>query len=74
MIAQQPSVALRQPPTDEPISVKRIVAALQVVLATRRAAFSDEHKYWYTLARGMRKPKLAVYHDAECLASRRPDA
>jgi hypothetical protein len=58
MIAQQPSMSAQQPATDpidilEPLSLKRIVAALQVVLATRRAAFSDEHKYWYTLARGM---------------------
>jgi hypothetical protein len=37
----------------EPISLKCIVAALQVVLATRRAANRDEDTYWYTLARGM---------------------
>ena len=58
MIAQQPSIAIQQPAADpidvvEPLSLKRIVAALQVVLATRRAASSDEHGYWYTLARGM---------------------
>jgi hypothetical protein len=58
MIAQQSSVAVQQPvakPVDslEPLSLNRIVAALQVVLATRRAALSDEHGYWYTLARGM---------------------
>jgi hypothetical protein len=58
MIAQPPSIAAQQPRTEridivEPLSLKRIVAALQVVLATRRAAFSDEHLYWYSLARGM---------------------
>jgi hypothetical protein len=58
MLAQQPSIALQQPRSDqldvvEPISLKRIVAVLQVVLATRRAAYNDENLYWYTLARGM---------------------
>jgi hypothetical protein len=53
MLAQQPSAALGQPRTDEPISFKRIVALLQVALATRRAAFTDDEKYWYTIARGM---------------------
>jgi len=58
MIAQQPSIAYPQPRPDqidevEPLSLKRIVASLQLVLATRRAAFTDEDKYWYTLARGM---------------------
>jgi hypothetical protein len=37
----------------EPMSLKRIAAALQVVLASRRAARNDEHAYWYTVARGM---------------------
>jgi len=36
-----------------PLSVSRIAAALQVVLATRRAARNEEHAYWYTVARGM---------------------
>jgi hypothetical protein len=58
MIAQQPSITVQPPRTDpvdnvEPISFKRIVAILQVALATRRAAFTDDDKYWYTLARGM---------------------
>jgi hypothetical protein len=35
------------------LSVKRIAATLQVVLATRRAARNDEHAYWYTMLRGM---------------------
>ena len=57
MIAQ-PSSPFPQPRADlvdnhEPISLKRIVASLQLVLATRRAAFTDEDKYWYTIARGM---------------------
>ena len=58
MIAQQPSITVQQPRTDpidnvEPISFKRIVAILQVALATRRAALTDDDKYWYTIARGM---------------------
>jgi hypothetical protein len=58
MLAQKPAISVQQPrsvalETVEPISVKRIVAALQVVLATRRAAYSDENMYWYSLARGM---------------------
>jgi hypothetical protein len=58
MLAQQPAIARQQPRSDqlevvEPISLKRIVAVLQVVLATRRAAYSDDNLYWYTLARGM---------------------
>jgi hypothetical protein len=36
-----------------PLSLNRIVAALQVMLATRRAARNEEHAYWYTVARGM---------------------
>jgi hypothetical protein len=58
MLAQQPAIARQQPRSDhleviEPISLKRIVAVLQVVLATRRAAFSEDNLYWYTVARGM---------------------
>jgi hypothetical protein len=34
-------------------SLIRVAAALQVALATRRAARSEEHAYWYTVARGM---------------------
>jgi hypothetical protein len=34
-------------------SLIRVAAALQVALATRRAARSEEHGYWYTVARGM---------------------
>jgi hypothetical protein len=37
----------------QPMSLNRIAAALQVVLATRRAARNDEHEYWYSIARGM---------------------
>jgi hypothetical protein len=37
----------------QPLSLNRIAAALQVVLATRRVARSDEHEYWYSVARGM---------------------
>ena len=58
MIAQPHAIAYEQPRADqrdgvEPISLKRIVGSLQLVLATRRAAFTDEDKYWYTLARAM---------------------
>jgi len=35
------------------LSLSRVVASLQVLLAARRAARSDEHAYWYTIARGM---------------------
>jgi hypothetical protein len=35
------------------LSLNRIAAALQVLLATRRAARNEEHAYWYTVARGM---------------------
>ena len=38
---------------DHTFSLNRIAAALQVVLATRRAARNEEHAYWYTVARGM---------------------
>jgi hypothetical protein len=60
MIAQQPSISLPQPHSDpidsvEPLSLNRVVAALQVVLATRRAAFRDEGKHWPTLARARQK-------------------
>jgi hypothetical protein len=53
MIAEQPSMSSVEQARTESISLKRIVAALQVILATRRAASSDESKYWYTVARGM---------------------
>jgi hypothetical protein len=35
------------------MSLQRVVSALQVILATRRAVRSEEHAYWYTVARGM---------------------
>ena len=43
----------RQSQPVQPLSLNRIAATLQVVLATRRAARSEEHAYWYTVARGM---------------------
>jgi hypothetical protein len=58
-IAQPPTTVAHQPqPTALPepapqLSLKRVVAGLQVVLATRRAARNDAHAYWYTVARGM---------------------
>jgi len=45
--------AAQQSDVRAPLSLNRIAAALQVVLATRRAARSEEHAYWYTIARGM---------------------
>jgi hypothetical protein len=38
---------------DQLMSLTRIAATLQVALATRRAARTDEHAYWYTMLRGM---------------------
>jgi hypothetical protein len=35
------------------LSLNRIAASLQVLLASRRAARSEAHAYWYTVARGM---------------------
>jgi hypothetical protein len=51
--AVQESKAVPQSDVRAPLSLNRIAAALQVVLATRRAARSEEHAYWYTIARGM---------------------
>jgi hypothetical protein len=50
MLAQQPSISLPQPCTEpidsvEPISLKRIAAILQVVLATRRAAYTEDDRH-----------------------------
>ena len=36
-----------------PMSLSRVVAALQIVLATRRAQHADDHGYWYSVARGL---------------------
>jgi hypothetical protein len=38
---------------EEHMSLGSVVATLQVVLATRRAVHSEDHAYWYTIARGM---------------------
>jgi hypothetical protein len=38
---------------DRLLSLTRIAATLQVALATRRAARTEEHAYWYTVLRGM---------------------
>jgi len=35
------------------LSVGRVVASLQVLLAIRRAARHADEAYWYTIARGM---------------------
>ena len=41
------------PERENKLSLNRIAAALQVLLATRRAARNEEHAYWYSVARGM---------------------
>jgi len=63
MIAEAPQIAqsttLAGRPTDRPttdrpsLALDRVVASLQVMLATRRAARNDDHAYWYTICRGM---------------------
>ena len=59
MIAEAPAPnavkesAAAQSDVRAPLSLHRIAAALQVLLATRRAERSEEHAYWYTVARGM---------------------
>ncbi len=61
MPAQSRAVAIALPQehaqsafeAERKLSLNRIVAALQLLLATRRAARSEDHAYWYTVARGM---------------------
>jgi hypothetical protein len=60
MIAESPATIddvdlqeQRQTSKGQPISLQRVVGALQVMLATRRAVRSEDHAYWYTVARGM---------------------
>ena len=52
-IALPQSLAETAPGAGNKLSLNRIVAALQLLLATRRAARNEEHAYWYTVARGM---------------------
>ena len=52
-IALPQSAAETVPEVANKLSLNRIAAALQVLLATRRAARNEEHAYWYTVARGM---------------------
>jgi hypothetical protein len=49
--AESPITSGQSQPAE--LSLSRVVASLQVLLAARRAARSDEHAYWYTIARGM---------------------
>jgi hypothetical protein len=35
------------------LTLQRVVASLQVILAARRATRNDDHAYWYTISRGM---------------------
>ncbi len=39
--------------TSRGLTLSSVVASLQVVLASRRAAHSEEYAYWYTIARGL---------------------
>jgi hypothetical protein len=52
-IALPQSFAETAPEAGNKLSLNRIVAALQLLLATRRAARNEEHAYWYTVARGL---------------------
>jgi hypothetical protein len=58
VIAEAPAISrLESSPASkeaaEPLLLSRVVASLQVILATRRAARNEDHAYWYTIARGM---------------------
>ncbi len=58
MIAESPALALREEPhivTDPPrvLSLNRVVASLQVMLAARRYSRTEEYGHWYNIARGM---------------------
>jgi len=60
MIAESPAITLETPGKDKEIapvapefSLKRIVASLQILLAARREARSNDHAIWYTIARGL---------------------
>jgi hypothetical protein len=41
------------PRTPESMSLPRVVGALQVMLATRRAARIEEHAFWYSVTRDL---------------------
>ena len=41
------------PRTPESMSLPRVVGALQVMLATRRAARNAEHAFWYSVTRDL---------------------
>jgi hypothetical protein len=58
MIAESPALALPEEPhivTDPPrtLSLSRVAATLQILLAARRGAESDDEAYWYTIGRGL---------------------
>jgi hypothetical protein len=61
MLAPSPASAIalalpiteKAPKFETKLSLNRIAAALQVILATRRAARSEEHAYRYAFARGI---------------------
>jgi hypothetical protein len=59
VIAEHPTtkvahLELVQSRVDEPsLSVGRVVASLQLLLAVRRDARNQDHAYWYTISRGL---------------------
>jgi hypothetical protein len=58
MIAESPALALQEEPhivTDPPrtLSLNRVAAMLQVLLAARRGARTEDEVYWYTIGRGL---------------------
>ncbi len=58
MIAESPAIAVQEDQhtvTDgaTPMSLNRVVASLQVMLAARRYSRTEEYVHWYNIARGM---------------------
>ena len=58
MIAESPAFAVQeeQASLTEPartLSLNRVAATLQVLLAARRRARTEDAAYWYTIARGL---------------------
>lgn len=48
-----PTVESSSTQHDEPLTVSRVVASLQLLLATRRAARNEDLAYWHNISRGM---------------------
>jgi hypothetical protein len=53
VIVQDPSTSLADRIQVPKLTLNNVVAVLQVVLATRRAARNEDLGLWYTIARGM---------------------